>query len=219
MMASEAVEAFRARYRAEQIGPRYSGWAHFWFTTTVSLTVIVCATVWLHKPTLLEWLTVPSAFLFANLGEYFGHRNPMHHPRPGLKLVYKRHTLEHHHFFTHEAMSYANARDFKMVLFPPVLIVFFFGLFALPIGALLYYVATPNIARLFVATVVGYYLTYEWLHFSYHLPPDSFVGRLWLVRVLRRHHTAHHDLALMGKHNFNITFPICDALFGTYYRR
>ena len=35
---------------------------------------------------------------------------------------------------------------------------------------------------------------------------------------LRKHHTHHHDLALMGKWNFNITFPICDAVMGTSYK-
>ena len=39
-----------------------------------------------------------------------------------------------------------------------------------------------------------------------------------MVRVLRRHHQAHHDLGLMQRWNFNITFPICDAVFGTLYR-
>ena len=38
------------------------------------------------------------------------------------------------------------------------------------------------------------------------------------MQTLRRHHTRHHDLALMGRWNFNITFPIADWLFGTYYR-
>src|SRR5207244_1451934 len=112
--------------------------------------------------------------------------------------------LEHHHFFTHEAMSYETARDVKMVLFPPILIVFFFGVFALPVGALLWLVATPNVGRLFVATAVGYYLAYEWLHFSYHLAPDTFVGRLAIVRALRRHHARHHDPSLMGRYNFNL---------------
>ena len=73
-------------------------------------------------------------------------------------------------------------------------------------------------ARLFVATAVGYFLTYEWLHFAYHQPPDGFIGRRWLVRELRAHHTLHHDVARMQKWNFNITFPICDTLFGTTHR-
>ena len=35
------------------------------------------------------------------------------------------------------------------------------------------------------------------------------------VAWLRQHHTTHHDPRLMSAWNFNITFPICDALLGT----
>jgi len=38
------------------------------------------------------------------------------------------------------------------------------------------------------------------------------------MRTLRRLHTTHHDPRYMQRHNFNITFPICDAIFGTYRR-
>jgi hypothetical protein len=218
-MAPPSVVEFRERYRATEIGPRYSGWGHFAFTSLSSLALIAAALAGLGHPSWRALATVPITFLFANTVEYLGHRHAMHRRVPGLGLVYKRHTIQHHHFFTHEAMSYEGTRDFKMVLFPSVLVLFFFGGFALPVGALLWAVASPEVARLYVATAVGYFLTYEWLHFSYHIAPDSVLGRRWLVRVLRRHHQAHHDLALMGKHNFNITFPICDLVFGTLRRR
>jgi hypothetical protein len=184
----------------------------------VSLTIIVWSAIGVHAATWREWLTVPITFLFANFVEYTGHKRAMHVPRPGLGLVYKRHTLQHHHFFTHEFMSYESSRDFQMVLFPPLMIVFYFGLFALPVGAALWSFASQNIARLYVCTAVGYFLTYEWLHFIYHLDENHWIGRNPIVAALRRHHQAHHDLSLMGKYNFNITFPICDAIFGTTHR-
>src|SRR5688572_33474569 len=34
---------------------------------------------------------------------------------------------------------------------------------------------------------MGYVVTYEWLHLSYHLPPSSFIGRLGVIRFMRRH--------------------------------
>jgi hypothetical protein len=214
-MIPESVAESRVRYRRERIGPHYSGVAHFLFTSGACLAIIVWAATGLKRPSVLEWLTVPLTFLFANFVEYWGHRRQMHHPRWPFEFVYQRHTVQHHHFFTHEAMSYESARDLKMVLFPPVLLFFFFGLVALPVGALLWLLSTGNVARLFVATAIGYYLTYEWLHFTYHLDPKTLVGRLGPVRALRRHHARHHDLALMSRYNFNITFPICDWLFGT----
>ena len=214
-MPPESVVKFREAYRASEISPRYRGWVHFAFTTTACLATIVFAATRVHDVLWHQWLTLPLTFVFANLVEYLGHRFVMHVPRPGLRLIHKRHTLQHHHFYTHDAMAAESARDFKMTLFPPVLLVFFLGAIAAPIGAALFLFVSANSGWLFLAMAMGYFLTYEWLHFSYHLHPDSTVGRFWLVRVLRRHHTAHHDLALMGRANFNITFPIFDAVLGT----
>jgi hypothetical protein len=213
-----SVAEFREKYRATEIGARYTGWGHFAFTSTVSLAIIVWAALGVKDVSALEWLTVPITFLFANWAEWSGHKGTMHVPRKLFGLIYKRHTLQHHHFFTHDSMSYESSRDFKMVLFPPLVIVFFFGLFALPIGAALFVFATQNVARLYVVTAIGYFLTYEWLHFIYHLPETSWIGSVGIVRRMRRHHQTHHNLALMGKYNFNITFPICDALFGTTHK-
>lgn len=210
-----------ATYRAEfrqTIGPRYVGWAHFAFTTLACLGVIGFASSRVHQPSWLELLVVPAGFLIANLAEYLGHKGPMHHPRRGLRLIHTRHTVQHHHFFTRQAMACESPRDFKIMLFPPALLLFFFGGIAAPLGLLFFLVISPNAGWLFAATGVGYYLTYEWLHFAYHLPESSFVGRLRVVRVLRAHHAAHHDLALMGRYNFNITFPIFDAVFGTTFK-
>jgi hypothetical protein len=214
----DEVERFRAEYRELQIGPNYRGWAHFAFTSCGSLAVIGFAVSRVHQVAPLEWLTIPIAFLIANAAEYFGHKGAMHRPRKGLGLLYQRHTREHHHFFTHDAMAYESARDFKMVLFPPVMLLFFLGAIATPMGLLLFVIASANVAWLYVAVAMSYFLTYEWFHFSYHLGEDSFVGRNPIARALRHHHQAHHDKALMGKYNFNITFPICDAVFGTTHR-
>ena len=71
------------------------------------------------------------------------------------------------------------------------------------------------VAALFIATAIGYFLLYEMLHLSYHLPPDSAVPRLPILRALRRHHALHHNPAQMTDGNFNVTFPICDSVFGT----
>ncbi len=92
------------------------------------------------------------------------------------------------------------------------------GVVATPVGALLFWFFSANAGWLYVTVAMSYFLTYEWLHFAYHLPEGTLVGRLPFVAALRRHHTRHHDLALMGKYNFNITFPICDWLYGTTYR-
>jgi sterol desaturase/sphingolipid hydroxylase (fatty acid hydroxylase superfamily) len=105
-----------------------------------------------------------------------------------------------------------------MVLFPPVMLVFFLGAVATPLGAALFLLATPNVGLLYVATAMGYFLAYEWLHFCHHLSDTSPVARLPFLRALREHHRVHHDPSRMTACNFNITFPICDAIFGTRRR-
>lgn len=211
----EDVAAYRAEHRAEHIGPRYNGWLHFATTSLGSLAAIGFAISRVAHPRWWELACVPVFFLIANFGEYFGHRGPMHHRRRGLSIIFVRHTLQHHMFYRHDAMAAESPRDFQMVLFPPVMLLFFLGGLAAPIGLVFGLLVSPNLGWLFAATGVAYFLTYEWLHWSYHQPDDSFVGRLGLVRALRRRHTVHHDLARMTTCNFNITFPIGDAVFGT----
>ena len=213
-MVPVEVAAFRARHRAG-IGVHYRGWLHFATTTVVALAAIGFAVSRVRAPSGLELAAVPVYFAIANLGEYLGHRGPMHHRRRGLALVFERHTQQHHRFYTHEAMAAESPVDFQMVLFPPVMLLFFLGGMAAPLGLALGWLGTPNLGWLFVATSVGYFLTYEWLHFAYHQPTASWLGRRALVRWLRRHHAIHHDPARMTSVNFNITFPIADRLFGT----
>jgi hypothetical protein len=215
MSVPPPVAAFRQKYRTEQIGPHYSGVAHLLFTSLGSLAVIVLAALQVQAPSALELVTVPVTFLFANFVEYRGHRGPMHHRHRRLALLFERHTQQHHRYYTHEAMSYEGPRDLKMVLFPPVMLLFFLGVVAVPVAALLFLVASRNVAFLYVATAMGYFLSYEWLHFCHHLPSDGLVGRIGFLRRLRLHHQTHHDPAAMIGCNFNITFPICDWIFGT----
>lgn len=208
------VEQFRRDYREKNYGPRYTGWGHFTFTSVASLGLIAFAISRVQAPSWRELLTVPVSFLVANLAEYLGHRGPMHRAT-AVKILFKRHTLEHHRFFTHDAMAFESTRDFKMVLFPPAILLFFLGGIATPIGVIFFLGISPNAGWLFVATAVGYYVTYEWLHFCYHLPESHPLARLPFLAVLRRHHTAHHNPAWMGRWNFNITFPLCDLIFRT----
>ncbi len=218
MTADAPVTEFRSQYRREETGGNYNGWLHFAFTSTVCLAVIAFCALKIRQPSALEWLTVPVVFIYANLVEYLGHRGPMHHPVRGLRLVYHRHTKQHHRFFTDRNMTFDSSRDFKAVLFPPVMILFFLGGFGLPMWVILYYFATANVAWLAVATGVAYYLNYEWLHFAYHCDPNSRIGRIPGVQLLRRLHLQHHDPRLMTRFNFNITYPFGDLFFRTLYR-
>jgi sterol desaturase/sphingolipid hydroxylase (fatty acid hydroxylase superfamily) len=114
-------------------------------------------------------------------------------------------------------MAIRSAREFRFVLIPPYgIVAAFFS--ALPIPGALALLGQWNLALLFMATGMGYVVSYEWLHLAYHLPVDSFFGRLKLVAMLRRHHATHHDPELMQKWNFNVTVPLWDLVRGTIYK-
>lgn len=215
---AQDTASFRDDYRSRHVGRRYLGPAHFAFTATVSLSVIAWCASRLEAVAPWEWVTMPLTFLYSNLVEYFGHRGPMHHPTMGLKGLYERHSRRHHRFFTDEEMAFDSSLDYHAVLFPPILVVFFTLVFALPAGLALGWLASANVAYLFGLTSLAYFLNYELLHFAYHLPLHSPLLRIPLLKRLRLLHLRHHRPALMTSHNFNITYPICDWLFGTLYR-
>lgn len=217
-MQTDPTTSFREEYRTTEIGPKYSGRLHFWFTTVWCLSLIITCLLFIHQPTWKELLIIPLGFLYINFSEYIAHKGPMHHRSKKLDKVFIRHSLQHHRFFTKEQFSFDSSKDVKAVLFPPVLLIFFLVGFALPAGFLFYFLWSKNAALLFMVTVFAYYLNYEWLHFAYHLPETHFISKLPFIKTLRRLHHTHHDTQLMTKYNFNITYPIFDILFGTYYK-
>ncbi len=217
-MDAENTKAFRNEYRKEEIGENYSGKLHFWFTTIWCLGLIITCIILIQQPTWKELSIIPIGFLYINFTEYFAHKGPMHHRNKKLDKVFIRHSLQHHRFFTYDYFSFDSSKDIKAVLFPPILLLFFFFAFTLPVGLLFYFLWSANAALLFVATLFSYYLNYEWLHFAYHLPESHFVSGLPFISTLRKLHHTHHNTQLMTKYNFNITYPIFDILFGTYYK-
>ncbi|MEO7251406.1 MAG: sterol desaturase family protein [Arenimonas sp.] len=214
----ESVGRFRDDYRDREIPLRYRGRLHLLFTFGFGLLALLLCLAQLRDVQALQWLTVPLALLYANLVEYLGHRHPMHRPVRGLSLVYKRHAGQHHRFFSQQAMAIDDVRDLRAVLFPPVLVIFFFGLFALPLWWLLARIFSTNVAWLFVATGLAYFLNYEILHLAYHLPEQHWLARRAVVLRLRWLHAIHHDSRRMAQCNFNITYPLGDWLFGTLRR-
>jgi hypothetical protein len=196
----------------------YSGRLNLWITFGGGALALLFCFSRLDAVQQVEWLMVPLAFLYANFVEYFGHRFPMHRPFPGLKLIYRRHAGQHHRFFTDHAMALETPRDLRAVLFPPLLVVFFFGGFALPAWLLLDALTSGNVAWLMLATGIAYFLNYEFLHLAYHQPAGHWMTRVPGVARLAWLHRHHHDPQVMARRNFNITYPIGDLLFGTLER-
>ena len=157
-MTIDSVARARTAFRENRIPEHYSGPLHLSLVIGFSILVAAVSLSMLHAVRPSEWLTVPVTFLYCNIAEYLGHRGPMHHKTRFLTGIFQRHTLEHHSFFTDEAMSFDSSRDYRAVLFPPILLIFFFGFFAVPVGAILHFLVSPNVSFLFVFTAILYYL-------------------------------------------------------------
>ena len=213
-----SLARFRHKYRKEIVGPRYNGVAHLAFVYLGSFTVIGIAASLIESPISVgEWSVFVFTFFLANFIEYAGHRLPMHN-RMLLGLMFHRHTNEHHQFFTEVHPTCRSTRDYKIVLFPPIMLFVYLGLNASPVAGILYLVYSTNAAMLYVIMAMLYFLQYESLHFCYHLHEDAWIARLPVIRRLREHHRVHHAHHLMNSYNFNITWPIADFVFGTIYR-
>ncbi len=210
---------YRQQFRKEHIPSWYIGYVHLAFTVLVASVVIVWGISQLQNVVWYEWLMIPVAFVYANLMEYLGHRYVMHVPRKGLKQIYIRHSKQHHRFFTDKHMPFEGHQDYKVTLFPMILVIFFFGAFGVPVWFLIDYLFSENLSWLFVIVAAAYFLNYELFHFAFHCSEDSWLMKIPGFKKVRALHLHHHVPELMSKYNFNITYPIGDWLFGTYYSK
>lgn len=211
------VADFRARYRAS-ISPHYSPWLHGGFVLTYGLVCMAFFWSRIEAPLRpLDWLALPIALLLANWGEYTIHRHLGHHKTRLGRLFYKRHTGDHHSFFAEHAMQPDGPHDWRVILFPPWLIVLVSAGLALPAWALLQ-ALSANFAALFAGMLMASYLLYEFTHACEHLPDSHALARLPGIRTMRQLHALHHRHGLMRDHNLNIVFPLMDWLYGSLYR-
>jgi hypothetical protein len=214
-MMSERQARFREEYRS-----RIVGWYNGYFHVAV-IYALGAASLWyvlahVRDVAWWEWLTIPIVAFLANVFEWAVHRYVMHRPiaSRGTRAVYTRHTLNHHQFFSDQEMRFRDHRDWRVTVFPPFALVTFIMMSAAPalvVGALV----SANAGWLLIATTVGMYLVYEFMHFCCHVAENRFVRHAPFVNTLRRHHFAHHNTRLMMRTNMNLTFPIADWMFGT----
>ncbi|MGO8997680.1 MAG: sterol desaturase family protein [Polyangiaceae bacterium] len=192
----------------------YRPWMHLAATTGIGAAVLALGIFGIHGLRPVELLVVPAVFLLSNGFEWRAHKDLLHKMREPLGFLYRRHTPEHHMIYVEDDMAIRDWREMKVVLIPAYGV---FGIVATlaPVAALFGALATRNAGWLVLVTGGLYMVGYELSHLSYHLPPESFVGRLALVRVLRRHHARHHNPALMQRWNFNVTIPLFDWVHGT----
>jgi len=210
-------EKVRATWLAE--GGFYNPWLHIGTTTVFGCSVMAVAATLLQN---VRWWEVAFGFgllIASNAVEWRIHRDILHKRRWPFQLLYDKHTPLHHMVFVTDDMAIRSASEFRLVLIPAYGIVFAFA--SLVPAMIAIWVGGPqqhNLAAIFAIETMGYIVSYEWLHLSYHLPENTFIGGLSVIKVLRRHHAIHHDPRLMQKWNFNVSLPLWDLVRRTYVR-
>jgi len=210
----ERQRLFREKFLAET--PHwYHGVYHLGFTLLVTGAAMWYS--WIHiDDAKWQWLLVIPIALFGNWVEWAAHRYVLHRPVKGLEMIYKRHCGVHHQFFTHHDLTYRGQKEWRALLFPPFAPVGFV-LVAIPPALVIGALISPNAGYIVVFTMAAYYLLYEGLHTLSHLDDrrHPYLKHIPLINTVRRMHYIHHAPGFMQTRNFNLTFPICDALFGT----
>ena len=207
------TETLRADW-VRRIPGWYSPWIHLSFTVVLGPVVIACALLRIQGLRPVELLTVAVVFLISNIAEWHIHKGLLHRPLPGISVLYKEHTLQHHRLYLTEDMRIRSYRELRLVLLPPMGIVLLIAVIV-PIGLLFEHLGYRNIGMLWVASATTYVVSYEWLHLSYHLPEGHPIGELAIIRRLSHHHAVHHSPKRMGSLNMNVTVPLWDWVRGT----
>lgn len=214
--ASDA-SSIHERQRAAIIA-RLPGWysplAHLALPSAFGLACLIFAATRIHALQLVELWTIPLTLLAAFGFEWRVHQWVLHRRIPGLGLLYDRHELEHHVVFTYDDLAMRAPRELRLILMPAYAVVLV-ALINTPLALLCARYLSLNVGYVYLVTSMLFFLSYEWLHFFYHLPPQSFIGRLAIIARLREHHRRHHEPRLMKHWNFNVTLPLFDWIHGT----
>ena len=213
------LPAAAARFvRAEHLEAGYVAGRHIALTLTLAGILAAGGALMAMRARPIDWIVAPAFFIVANLIEWTVHKYPMHHPRPP-HILYKNHTLIHHLAFTNRNMPITRTAELGLVMMPWYTMLGLF-VFASPVMIVAGLLRGPGLAGVFLLAAVAYFLMYEVLHASYHLPDAVLnrvgVGRLRLFRAAQAHHRHHHVLTRMSRVNFNVTFPLMDRLLGTF---
>lgn len=217
----EELPAARRKQRRDQLVaqiPRwYRPWLHLAVPSSFGVGIMVGCMAVLDRPDPWAWMTIPATWMLANVGEWQAHKHLLHRRSRFAPILYDRHTPEHHVIYVTRDMAMRSTREFRLVLIPAYGIMLVFLSAMLPALAL-WLAGLPNVAALFIATIMAYVLHYEWLHLAYHLRADHPISRMRIIGWLRNHHAVHHDPSIMQRWNFNVTLPLSDWIMRTSVR-
>lgn len=215
MYSDATTDKFRTDYRA-QIHPLYNGYLHGLFVVSVGLAYVVYQ---FSRLDTFHWyysFGVLFTLILWNFAEYFIHIKLGHNKTRIGAMFYKRHTGDHHSFYTDQRLVPNSHRDMRVTLFPAWLVIVS-AVIASVSGAVIGWIFGAEWGAVFSGSLLVGYLSYEFFHFCDHLPEDHFLVRLPWIGHMRRLHQLHHRRDLMHNYNFNLTFPLADWVLGTFY--
>jgi hypothetical protein len=212
-MNQDSIEALR-QAQLEKTPRWYNPWLHLTATTGSGLVVLLVALTRIHDLKPLELLVIPIFAFLANGAEWRAHKSWLHKRTWPVYALYDRHTPIHHALYRSDDMAIRDRREFRVVLLPSIGVLAIVVVTA-PFAYGLSLLVSDNAGWLVLVTSALYVVSYEVFHLSYHLPIDSFIGRLRLIAILRSHHARHHDPRWMTRYNFNVNVPLWDWIRGT----
>jgi hypothetical protein len=214
----DSVHERHRRAIVEQVPTWYRPLPHLVFPSLFGLLALIFAVSQIHALRPYELVAIPVTVLVAFSFEWRVHKSVLHRRIPGLGVIYDRHELQHHVVYTYDDMAMRGARELQLILMPAYAVLLV-ALINAPLAYLAARFVAPNVGYIYLVTSMGFFLTYEWLHLAYHLPPSHPISRIGLVARLREHHRRHHDPRLMRAWNFNVTVPMFDWVHRTMWTK
>jgi len=148
--------------------------------------------------------------------EWGTHKLVMHRRNPIVPYGYL-HTTSHHatfgadetyHAIRPEMLEHGTAFTWREYVLFPLLCLALYGPVELLTGK-------PTTLGA-IASVYAGLLAFDFLHYRFHVPSDTWFQRTRLFKFLKGHHKMHH--ANMSV-NLNVVFPLADLCLGTLSKR
>ncbi|MFK7786425.1 MAG: sterol desaturase family protein [Crocinitomicaceae bacterium] len=194
----------------------YSGVLHYLINGTLLFGSSIFLFLQIEDLRWIELLTIPVVLVLGSLTVYLIHRYPLHQKYPSVrKQTYDQHTLIHHRFYTNELYDVGKDEESNTFFFPPAVVFSFTAIFLPGLYFLTQVFLPSNVVFLLVGMSSVYFILYEIVHYTSHLPEKHWIMNLGYFRRMRQHHLDHHDPRMMEKYNFNIVCPLFDYVFGT----
>lgn len=207
---------FRERIRSSRIPKWYWGPGHILFNGTLLFGSIFYYINKVQNPSFWEASPLFIVLLVGNLAVFLIHKFPLHGRYWWNSYAFSNHTKTHHVFYRENSVTWKNKRDWFTMFFPPEVVLGFILVYHPFFYFLLKPIIGVNGASFYLMASSAYFILYEIVHYTSHLPSEHWALKIPGLMYMRRHHQLHHDPRLMGNYNFCIVYPLFDILFGTH---